>query len=104
MIVWRWLFWGCIVAGMACAVAHAIGRFDLTPVFGASFTSLMGLVFVHGCFINATRIGEAWVIGIGWVTPRSNPLAYWAVLSIPALVGVAIFLVGIWWWIRIFGV
>src|SRR2546425_590023 len=44
-IVWYGLFWSCIAAGFAAGVAQTVGRTDLVPILGASFTILVGLVF-----------------------------------------------------------
>lgn len=100
-MIWYFLFWSCIVAGVACSVAGAVGRADLASVFGAIFTILMGSSFLHGCYLSAKNVGEAWVVGFGWVTRQSQPLVYWAALSIPTSVGVLVLLIGIYWCARI---
>lgn len=100
-IIWHVLFWSCIIAGLAAGIAHFLGRPDLAAILAASFTTLVGLVFLHGCYMSATTVGEAWIIGFGWITRRSNPLVYWAALSMPTFVGAAIFLIGIYWLIQV---
>jgi hypothetical protein len=98
--LWFTVFYACFVAAISCVVAQAIGRIDLVPLCGAVATALIGLTFLIGSLWSATTVGEAWIAGMGWISKNSHPLVYWAALSVPLVLGLALLFGGLYFLVR----
>jgi hypothetical protein len=98
--VWYFLFVAAIAVTAAGVVAQVIGRHDLLHMLGGLSIALCGSCFMAGVVLNVKDFGRAWVVGLGWITKHSHPFAYWAILGIPGLLGLALLVTGIWVLVR----